>query len=173
MIPATGPHTRQATRARPRREVPLAEAAARVALCARPLLAASRGELLTLTAPTRPVGTLTTMYWNGQSPLLPLPPVIALLDDSLQHALALFEDAGRLLLAELVRRWPANALPPAIGVVTDGTGVGFSSDHPSPMWPDWLALHLTGACAATSLLPFSPIGAWARLTAPVMNRQLH
>ncbi len=173
MIPATGQHTRQAIRTRPRLEVPLAEAAARVALSARPLLAASSGELLTLTAPIRPVGTLATMFWNGQSPLLPLHPVIALLDDSMQQALGLFENAGRQLLEELVRRWPANALPPAIGVVTDGTGVGFSSDHPSPMWPDWLALHLSGACAAISLLPFSPVGAWARLTAPVSNRRLH
>ncbi|MEG3144387.1 hypothetical protein U1839_06935 [Sphingomonas sp. RT2P30] len=154
-------------------ETSLADPASKLALGARPLLSASRGVLMTLTAPTSPRGApITTMYWNGSGALLPLPAWM-LSDDVSRRSLTRFEQAGRLVLDQLVRRWPANALPPAIGVVTDGTGVGFSSDHPSPMWPDWLTLHLTGTCPTTSLLPFSPAGTWARLTAPDVDRRLH
>lgn len=151
----------------------LADPASKLALGARPLLSASDAVLMTLTAPPSPRGAaVTTMYWNGSGPLLPLPAWIHT-DDALRRSLARFEQAGRRVLEQLVRRWPANALPPAVGVVTDGTGVGFSPDHPSPMWPDWLTLHLTGACPTTSLLPFAPTGTWARLTAPDADRRLH
>lgn len=153
-------------------EILLADLARPVAAEGRRLLHASSAVLLSVTllrGRTVPI----TVGWSGAIDPLSLRGMLDLGDAAVRQALAAFEHAGARLIAELARRWPANAVPPAIGVVTDGGGVVFSPDLPSPLMPDWLALQQGGGAAAATLLPFSEIGAWALLTAPVAQHRLH
>lgn len=144
-----------------------------VAAHALPLLAKSNAQLLSLTIRTRELARPIAMCWTGTTEPISLPSVLALDQTDIRRALYIFEQAGERLLASLVRRWPANAAPPAIGIVTDGSGVVFSSDHPSPLYPNWLALHQGGMCTPTTLLAFSRNGAWASLSERVETHRLH
>lgn len=140
-----------------------------------PLLIASRSLLITLTMkvdPTRP-NNVRAYYWNGKGHLRALMPALRYMDRSLGRSLTAFEGAGSMLLDDLLQRWPVNACPPAIGIVTDGSGVAFSRDHPSPMHADWLTMHLGGRRKTIDLLPCSPDGYWARLIAPIKSQGIH
>jgi hypothetical protein len=144
-----------------------------VARHARPLLRAGRAQLLSLTIPCDRRSPPVAMCWAGASQPVALRATLALGDVAVRDTLLRFEGAGRRLLVMLIRRWPANAAPPMIGIVTDGGGVLFSSDHPSPLRPDWLALHQAGLCAPTALRAFSEAGGWARMTGRVADQRLH
>lgn len=142
------------------------------------LLLSNRSALLTLTLTfATTTGTdrerLDIACWSGRTtvsaPWSSLTPKGGR-DD---HLLAALERSGRRLLAELLPRWPANTRPPAIGIVTDGHGVAFSPDHPSPKGIGWLGWHIGGASATTTLLPFAPTSCWAGLIAPVANHGLN
>ena len=156
----------------PGMDLALARCATRVARHARPLLLANHAVLLSMTSSTGDDrAPLTTRYWDARCALAAPAPIVS--GDALLRRLAALEEAAKLLLADLIRRWPANALPPAVGIVTDGGGVAFSSDHPSPLSPNWLAQHQAGLCPTTALLPFSSGGAWSRLIAPGVGAFIH
>jgi hypothetical protein len=106
-------------------------------------------------APTSPVATTTNDH------------------DGSSQARSALETMGKLVLADLIRRWPTNACPPYVGVVTDGTGVAFSTDHPSPLTPDWLSLHQARLCPTVTLAPFAPHSFWTLLTAPGSAKRIH
>lgn len=59
---------------------------------------------------------------------------------------------------QLRHRWPMNARPPVVGVVTDGKGLAISSGHPSGLSPEWLTEHFTGQSLVTAIVPFGPDG---------------
>ncbi|WP_033921448.1 hypothetical protein [Sphingomonas sp. 37zxx] len=150
----------------------LAELARPIAEQARPLLSASRSLLLSITV-VHADDQAITMCWNGDIHPVPLEQALEKDSSVLQRSRRLIEAAGRDVLTELSLRWPVNAAPPAMGIVTDGGGVVFSSHHPSPLSPNWLAMHQAGLCAPMILLDFSPEGAWARLTEPMSNTIRH
>lgn len=152
----------------------LTAAAHDMAANARPLLRASDAMLLSVTTVTCPyTAAPKTVSWNEQCLPVDMVSAIARAGNALHVALTALEDAGTQLLTDLIRRWPVNALPPIIGIVTDGSGIAFSSEHPSPLSPNWLARHLGGACPTMTLLPFAPTGAWARLTTQIASPHLH
>ncbi len=150
----------------------LVRIATRLARHAGPLLLANQALLLSMTADTQDNrARLSTCFWDTRCTLAL--PRSMLRDRALQRHLAALETAAHLLLEDLIGRWPANAIPPALGILTDGGGVAFSSDHPSPLSPDWLAHHQAGLCPTTTLLPFNPNSAWMRLMAPTTVTGLH
>lgn len=150
----------------------LTRIATRLVRHARPLLRANNAFLLTMTTNTQDEqAPLWTGFWDTRGALTPLPP--APRSGAAQRHFAALETAGVLLLSDLICRWPANAIPPAVGIFTDGGGVAFSSDYPSPLSSNWLAHHQAGLCPTTTLLPFRPNGAWARLIAPTMEPLIH
>jgi hypothetical protein len=151
----------------------LAASARDMARLAIPLLSASHAVLLSVTVATKDgSASPATLSWDGRCPASTLLPGIAP-DDVLLSTLRAFETSGRILLTELIRRWPPNALPTAIGIVTDGSGVAFSADHPAPLSHAWLTRHLTGMYPMTTLTPFSPCGIWGRLTASATSSAIH
>lgn len=86
-------------------------------------------------------------------------------DPRLSKAVLALRDAGGDLARHLGRRWPANAVPATIGVVTDGAGVAIFPDHPGALSPDWLQDHLAGIAAASILVPFPAHSPWTLLSA--------
>ncbi|RZT53412.1 hypothetical protein EV283_2667 [Sphingomonas sp. BK036] len=147
----------------------LVDMARAIAAHAGPVLSPSGSTLLTLSA-TTPAGVdpgrIDLACWDGRTPVSAPWCSLAIGGGNCDPALAALEQSGKVLLAGLLPRWPANARPPSIGIVTDGHGVAFSPDHPSPGSAGWLGWQLGGACAVTTLLPFAPTSRWARLTAP-------
>lgn len=145
----------------------LIRSARQVAHHAAALLDATHALLLTMTIDTRDeCAPLRIGVWDRRFHLAPL-------RTRKNSDVALLEAAARVLLTDLIQRWPSNAVPPAVGIFTDGGGVAFSSDHPSPLSSNWLAHHQAGLCPTTALLPFRPGGAWSRLIAPVNAAGLH
>ena len=79
---------------------------------------------------------------------------------------------GGGLCALLASRWPVNAAPPMIGVVTDGIGMAVSGGHPSALTSEWLIDHIAGRASIDMLLPFGTSA--ALLFLPVAsNARLH
>lgn len=62
------------------------------------------------------------------------------------------------LIGYLAGRWPANCAPATLGVITDGTGVAFSPEHPSPLDAGWLLRHCQSGAALTEILPLGENG---------------
>ena len=149
----------------PGMDASLERIATRLARHARPLLLANHALLLTITCSTQDDrARLSTHFWDARCALALIPPMAG--SGALQRQVAALEAAASVLLANLICRWPANAVPPIVGIYTDGGGIAFSSDHPSPLSLNWLAKHQAGLCTTTTLLPFNPNGGWLRLTAP-------
>lgn len=154
----------------PGMDLSLARIATQVARHARPLLLANYATLLTITIDTRDEqAPLWIGFWDLRGTLAPLP----MRPGKAKKAFAALEAAASILLADLIQRWPANAVPPAVGIFTDGGGVAFSSDYPSPLSSNWLAHHQAGLCPTTTLVPFHPNGAWSRLIAPTLEPLIH
>lgn len=74
------------------------------------------------------------------------------------------EQAADDLFASLRPRWPGATPPPGLGVVSDGSGLGFCPDDPWPLAPGWMARQVRDPARLTCLLPFAPGGAWSTLT---------
>lgn len=74
------------------------------------------------------------------------------------------QEAGAELLHYLGGRWPNP--PHVLGVITDGTGVAFTPDHPSPSAPGWLLRHVGGANPLLAIVPLDPAGPCALLARP-------
>jgi hypothetical protein len=148
--------------------------AAELAVHARPLLSASRTTLLGVTR-TSANGTprLKVSAWNASGRPVDLFCATDYPTAALRRSTTALHAAGALVIDELIRRWPTNAVPPSVGIITDGTGVAFSADHPSPLAHNWLAQQLGGGGRATTLLAFTPSSPWACLTAPVFNTRHH
>ena len=81
--------------------------------------------------------------------------------------------AGAELLDYLSGRWPDNATPDGIGVITDGFGVAFSPKHPSPLVDNWLFRHAAGECGIVTILPLAVSGPCSLLHHPVASACIH
>lgn len=73
-------------------------------------------------------------------------------------------EVGATLIGELARRWPANAVPTGLGVVTDGQNLLFSAQQPSPLSPSWFEPPTLNR--ALSILPMRQDGILAHLVRP-------
>lgn len=107
---------------------------------------------------------MSVAVWIGEGADLSIRQVTA--GDSLEAG---FRSALIMLQAEMLdvcmqlrHRWPMNARPPVIGVVTDGLGLAISSGHPSGLSPEWMTEHLNGQSLATAIIPFGLDGSMAR-----------
>lgn len=156
-----------------RGDVDLVDLARPVADQSASLLAQGQARMLSFTKSSGLPAGRATMYWDDAWLPAPISRLIDLNDPTMRRLLTRFEAAGDRLVAQLVYRWPTYAVPPAIGVVTDGVGVAFSSDHPSPLRPDWLSLHQAGLCAPVNLLAFPFDSGWVRLTAAEADQWQH
>jgi hypothetical protein len=72
--------------------------------------------------------------------------------------------AGAEALRQISCRWPPYALPPVIGLVTDGTGLAASGEHPSGLSQQWLLDHIGRGSPASIILPFDTNGVWALIS---------
>jgi hypothetical protein len=156
-----------ATMPRPNRR--LTALAQEVARRAEPLLPIGAGLFLGLE--TDREGTLRLMWWRrddlGLVAEISAVPEGFCPHDSEEGAL---QEAGAELLEYLGGRWPT---PPAgLGVITDGTGVAFAPDSPSPSAPGWLVRHATGRAPLVAIVPLDPAGPCA-LLAGSPERSLH
>ncbi|WP_088365781.1 hypothetical protein [Sphingomonas dokdonensis] len=70
------------------------------------------------------------------------------------------EEISAALIDHLASKWSPTCTPPRIGFITDGTGLGMSTDDPCPSRPGWLLRQLSGECALTCLLPFAGGTPW-------------
>lgn len=145
----------------PRPSSDLVAAASRALPMAKIVLACLQEQLLTVAcdhAADSP--QMSVAVWIGEGSDLSIRQVTA--GDSLEAG---FRSALIMLQAEMLdvcmqlrHRWPMNARPPVIGVVTDGTGLAISSGHPSGLSPEWLTEHLDGQSLATAIIPFGRDG---------------
>lgn len=76
----------------------------------------------------------------------------------------LLVDTGSEALRQIALRWPGYALPPAIGLITDGTGLAASGDDPSGLSADWLLDPIRSSSPPSILVPFAPTGIWSLLS---------
>lgn len=79
------------------------------------------------------------------------------LADLRSAALAL-KRAGAEIGALLARRWPPNAVPQTIGVISDGVGMAVSGDHPSALTREWFTDHALARAPVFIILPFDAAG---------------
>jgi hypothetical protein len=153
-------------------ETMLVATAQDLAICALPLLRKGNHVLLSATTSTSPNDCrVSIMAWTRDCVPVELMPAAP--GNPSNRLLSAFTGAGRRVLSDLVGRWPDNARPPFVGVFTDGSGVGFSLDHPSPMAPDWIAFHLANHRPTLTLLPFAQTSVWSMLTAPSSSERVH
>lgn len=130
---------------------------------ARPVIAAAGGRVL-LSVTAEADGQLRLLWWDDR--LNVFADVAARSDafcpaDSAEGAL---QRAGAALLRSLATRWPTEAQPAAIGVVTDGVGVVVSPNDPSPSSPGWLQRHSLGNRPPVPIIPLDPLGPGGWLT---------
>lgn len=79
------------------------------------------------------------------------------------EALRSIESNAAALIDNLASRWPVTHMPPALGFITDGVGIGFSPDDPCPSRPGWLLSQLSGETGLTIVLPFAGQSPWRSL----------
>jgi len=152
---------RRYARPLPRPNQRLSRYAAHVAACARPLIG--------LAGPDATIGVTSEMsrcgddllrltWWDGA--MTQIAEVVALSSAFRPEdtSIGALQRAGDALLGYLAGRWPAEASPPALGVVTDGYGVAFSPRFPSPRAPGWLAMHGGGLARPLTIVPFPALG---------------
>jgi hypothetical protein len=80
---------------------------------------------------------------------------------------------GIALVARLQLRWPDYARPPELGIITDGTGVGFAPDGPSPPETAWIVPYVTEPGRLIEIASFAPSGHWRRMMSPSLSHLLH
>ena len=73
-------------------------------------------------------------------------------------------EAGFEALRQVALRWPGYALPPVIGLVTDGSGLAVSGENPSGLTTRWLLDQIEFASPASIIIPFAPDGLWSLLS---------
>lgn len=153
----------------PRPNRRLTALAREVVRCARPLLAP--GTDLFLGVETDAAGTLRLLWWRRNDFKLiaeiSAGPEGFCPEDTAEGAL---QEAGAELLAYLAGRWPTP--PSGFGVITDGTGVAFTPDHPAPSATGWLLRQAAGARPLLAIVPLDPKGPCAML-AGAMSAALH
>lgn len=156
----------------PRPNRRLSALAARVADCAHPLIVATgTSTLMGVTA--EPDGALRITWWNEQMA------VYAELTAKKQawcaaaSAEGALQRSGAALLDYLAGRWPPEARPPSLGIVTDGVGIAFSPCHPSPCVAGWLQRHGAGEARPLAILPFAVSGAGMLLAADPFTGTVH
>lgn len=149
--------------AMPRPNRRLTALAQTVARLARPLLPADSGLLMGLELDS--AAELRVIWWRGEDfsvvAQIHAGPEGFCPDDTEEGAL---QEAGTALLEYLGGRWPNP--PAALGVITDGTGVAFTPDHPQPSAPGWLLRHAGGAAPLLAIVPLDPAGPCALLAKP-------
>jgi hypothetical protein len=146
---------------RPNRQLTAkAEAVARLA---RPLLADGSGSLMGLELDS--CDSLRIIWWRGDDfsevAQINACPEGFCPEDTHEGAL---QEAAFELLEYLGGRWPNP--PVAVGVITDGTGVAFTPDHPQPSAPGWLLRHVGGTAPLLAIVPLDPQGPCAILARP-------
>ena len=80
---------------------------------------------------------------------------------ALRDARGRLRACGTELYNHLSRRWPPQAVPPVIGVITDGTGMAVCSGHPAALSDACLLDHAARVSPASVLIPFRANGPWA------------
>lgn len=149
-----------------RRLTALAREAAR---CALPLLPEGAGLFLGLEIDA--AGLLRLIWWRsddfGVVAEISATPEAFCPADTDEGAL---QEAATELLDYLAGRWPAP--PSGYGVITDGTGVAFTPDHPAPSASGWLLRQATGSAPLLAIVPLDPAGPCA-LLAPRPQRSFH
>ena len=83
---------------------------------------------------------------------------------SAEAAQAAIRAAGAQALRQVALRWPPYAPPPVIGLVTDGTGLAISGEHPSGLSRQWLIDQLGQGAPASVIIPFDENGVWGLLS---------
>ncbi len=126
-----------------------------VARLAQPLLPVGSDLFLGLEATAD--GQIHLVWWRSQDfkrvATISAAPDAFCPEDSDEGAL---QDAAAALLDYLAGRWPTP--PAALGVITDGAGVAFAPDHPSPSADSWLLRHATGESTLAMILDLDPAG---------------
>lgn len=139
------------------REPGLFLAAERARAPAALLLAAAVAPMLTIAAELgKPRPRTMLRYWTLDFAPLPPPAHQEPPPATLRNAERELRRTGIELARHLALRWPAQARPKLIGIVTDGVGVAVSGTHPSALSRDWLSDHLSGRARVSTLLPFGP-----------------
>ena len=126
------------------------------------LLASCGGALMSvILCPHERDAAMPATVWNrDRLPDKELSRIIAAPAHRFRPVLGALEGAATDLFEALSPRWPPCARPHGLGVVTDGTGLGFCPDDPSPLAPGWMSRRARNGNRLTCLLPFSPQGAW-------------
>lgn len=162
--------TREAGGSLPRPNRRLTALAQDVARLAVPLLPASGELILGLEATAD--GRIHLIWWRLRDfrrvATISAAPDAFCPQDSDEGAL---QDAAAALLDYLAGRWPA--LPEALGVVTDGVGVGFAPDHPAPSAEGWLLRHASGESTLAMIVDLDPAGPCGLLTGPCKIGTFH
>lgn len=145
-------------------EPQLIRAARRAIGSAALLLTATGSPLLTIATERHRSGPRTRILcWSDMFELRAEIADCFFADPELRDALATLKGSGGEIALQLSRRWPANAVPRVIGVVTDGIGMAVSGGHPSALSSDWLTDHVTHRARVSMLIPFGENGRRALL----------
>ncbi len=136
------------------------------------LLAACNAPLLCVAlTPAERTGEHWLTPWDGATgPDLKLARNLCSPSSPYRTLVAKLDRAASGLFTLLQDRWPAYAQPRRLGVVTDGTGVGFSPDDPWPLRAGWLSHQIIAKTQFTPILPFDTMGSWSMLTAQASKR---
>ncbi|GGB74549.1 hypothetical protein GCM10010833_32220 [Blastomonas aquatica] len=85
-----------------------------------------------------------------------------------------FEQVGailRPLLASLAQLWPSDWVPEKLGIMTDGSGIAFCPELPSPEAGRWSERIILKDVRAVELLPFAAGSPWSILNTTVNATQ--